>query len=321
MADLRELARRLDYELMGRVERALPLAPYTTYRIGGVADLALFPADSEDLALALSILAQEQVPCWIMGGGSNVLVSDLGVRGAVILTTALTQLEVRGAELIAGAGVESHQVALAAARAGLTGAEFLTCLPGSIGGASYMNARAYGGELSQVLRRATVVRAGGIEELVLSPEQFSYKRSPFQQREGTISEVTLALSRGDPARVRERMDFIERERRAKHEMDHPSCGCVLKNDYSLGVSAGQLVEQCGLKGFRVGDAQVSPHHANFVINLGQATARQVYDVIQHVQVTVAARTGHRLEREVQLVGEWGDLGGDGEAAPGARLSG
>ncbi len=169
-----------------------------------------------------------------------------------------------------------------------------------------MNARAFGGELSQIMSSATVVRERSIQELTLGPEQFSYKRSPFQEQGGIITELTLSLTPGDSEQIQARMDTIEGERRAKHEMDFPSCGCVLKNDYSIGVSSGQLIEQCGLKEFRIGDAQVSPYHANFIINLGRATAQQVFEVIKHVLNTVAKKTGHRLAPEVQLVGEWGD---------------
>jgi UDP-N-acetylmuramate dehydrogenase len=289
----------------GRLAPSLELAPHTTYRIGGPADLAILPCDAEDLARALATLAGAGAHWVVLGGGSNVLVSDLGVRGAVVLTSELRELEVRGRELVAGAGVPSHEVALAAQRAALSGAEFLAWLPGTLGGACYMNARAYGSEVAAVLACARVVeRDGTLREVAPAASEFAYKRSPFRAAGAVVAQATLALVPGDPIAIGERIDHIGRERRAKHELDFPSCGCVFKNDRRIGVSSGALIESCGLKGFRIGAAQVSPHHANFVFNLGGATARDVRAVIEHVRRVVEERTSHRLETEVQLIGEW-----------------
>jgi UDP-N-acetylmuramate dehydrogenase len=305
MTVYQDLAPRLRSTLRGTVDVDCPLATYTTYRIGGPADLVLVPADLDDLVQALLLLEEEGVPWEVLGGGSNVLVSDRGVRGAVVLTSGLDQLTVEGAEITAGAGIPSHEVALAARRVALTGAEFLAWLPGSFGGACLMNARAYGGEISRVLTRARVVtRQGQLRDPSLRPEQFDYKRSPFQGTDEIVVEATLSLAPGDPEAIQRQMDQNEASRRANHEMDHPSCGCVFKNDHRIGISSGELIDDCGLKGYRVGQAQVSSHHANFVINLGQATAAQVYQVIEHVRRTVAEQTGHQLELEVRLMGEW-----------------
>jgi UDP-N-acetylmuramate dehydrogenase len=303
--EIRDAARRLQQELRGRVELDCPLAPLTTYSIGGKADLVLLPEDPEDLARGVALLGELGLPWMVLGGGSNVLVSDKGVRGAVVLTVELRQLKVQGSRIVAGAGVASHELALAALAASLSGVEFLTRLPGSLGGACLMNARAFGGEISAVLCRALVVsRAGALGERDLLPEQFSYKRSPFQESGEIVARATLELTPGDAEEIRRRMDHNEARRRDAHEMDHLSCGCVFKNDYDVGTPSGKLIDQCGLKGFRIGDAQVSPHHANFVINLGRATASDVRRVIEHVQRTVARMTGHQLEPEVRMVGEW-----------------
>jgi UDP-N-acetylmuramate dehydrogenase len=305
--EIKRLAERLRDELRGEVRTDVPLAPLTTYRLGGPAALALTPVDAEDLARAAALLVEHQLPWEVLGGGSNVLVADRGFSGTVVLTSALDRLELgQGETLIAGAGVDSHQVALAALDARLSGAEFLAWLPGSIGGACLMNARAYGGEISGVMCAARCVRRsdGGLEELALTPEQFSYKRSPFGARGLIVAEATFALTPGDPAASKEQIDAIEAARRANHEMDHPSCGCVFKNDYSVGISSGKLIDACGLKGLRVGQAQVSAHHANFVVNLGGATAADVREVIERVHRAVSEQTGYDLEREVQLLGDW-----------------
>ena len=303
---LNALAAELRGLLSGDVELDLPLAPLTTYRLGGSADLALMPNGAEDLALALGVLRRRGAAHVVLGGGSNVLVSDGGVREVVVITTGLAGLAVKGRAVVAGAGVASHQVALAAREAGLTGAEFLAWLPGSIGGACLMNARAHGGEISGVLREARVVAGDGrLVTRSLAPLDFSYKDSPFRREGLVVAEATFELEDGDAVEIQRRMDHIERARRGNHEMDHPSCGCVFKNDYSVGISSGQLIDRCGLKGLTVGGASVSPHHANFVLNNGSATAEDVRQVIEQVQRTVLEQTGHRLALEVQLLGEWG----------------
>jgi UDP-N-acetylmuramate dehydrogenase len=241
----------------------------------------------------------------VLGGGSKVLVSDQGIRGVVIITTGLDHLQVEGCRLRAGAGVPSHRAAEAACQAGLGGLEFLTCLPGSLGGACFMNARAFGSEMSLVLSRATVVEPDGRRlELPLRPELFSYKRSPFQASRAIIAEVELALGRADSAAIAARMRFIEEQRRSKHEMDFPSCGCVFKNDTRFGMPSGRLIERCGLKQLRIGDAEVSPHHANFIINRGRASAAEVRAVLEEVRRRVREQTGFELELEVRLLGEW-----------------
>ncbi len=299
------LAARLRRVMRGPVALDHPLAPYTTYRVGGPADLALSPLDAEDLAAAAAELWRCGQGFEVLGGGSNVLVSDRGLRGVVVLTGGLRALRVQGARIVAGAGVPSHDVAEAARAAGLTGAEFLTRLPGSVGGACFMNARAYGGEVAGVLCQARLVgRDGAARDVPCRGADFGYKRSPFQGSGEVIVEVTLALRPGDPARIAARMAEIAASRDERHELEHPSCGCVFKNDHRVGVPAGQLIEACGLKGLREGDAVVSPHHANFVLNLGGASAAQLRRLIERVRQAVQQQTGHRLELEVRLLRLW-----------------
>ena len=285
--------------------RDLPLADHVTYRVGGPADLALFPRNGADLSLAMTATHRAGVSPSVLGGGSNVLVSDHGVRGVVILTEAMDRVEVDGHTLWAGAGVSSDQVAHRALAAGLSGAEFLRCLPGSVGGACFMNARAYDSEISHVFSKAEAVFIDGERRILpLRPNQFSYKRSPFQENGAVVARAALALEPGDPAAIERRMDRIATARHAKHELDFPSCGCVFKNDRRIGRPSGLIIEQCGLKGLRVGGAQVSPHHANFVFNLDDATAADIRAVIDCIQHTVHQKTGWTLEHEVQFLGDW-----------------
>ena len=302
---LSSLADALAACLRGRVVADHPLGPHTNYGTGGPAEVAVFPRDAEDLAAALRLINEAGATFCTLGGGANVLVSDAGVRGVVILTGEMTDLSVRGRELSAGAGLTSHAVAEAARDHELSGAEFLAWLPGSIGGACFMNARAYGGEISAVLRRAVVVTPGAeVRTLKLIPCDFSYKASPFQGTGDVICQAVFQLRPGEREAIALRMDEIGQSRASKHELDHPSCGCVFKNDRTIGVPSGQLIEQAGLKGYRVGGAQVSPHHANFVFNTGRASSAQLRTVMDHVRDTVLERTGHTLQFEVQFMGEW-----------------
>ena len=183
--------------LCNRVEEDLPLAGFTTYRVGGPADLAVFPQNADEMGGVLQLLLADNIPHAILGGGSNVLISDRGIRGVVVITSGLDRLRVNGTQLVAGAGISSHGVAECARDHALQGAAFLAWLPGSIGGACYMNAKAYGGEISQVLVGATVVdRAGSVKHHQLKAEDFAYKSSPFQTREDWIAELTFQLQVG-----------------------------------------------------------------------------------------------------------------------------
>ena len=288
-----------------RVEQDLALAPLSTYRVGGAADWGVFPRTPEALAGVVRLLREADQPVQVLGRASNVLIGDKGVRGVVVLLRELEGVEVHGERMLVGAGADCTDVAALALGAELTGLEFFHWLPGSVGGAAFMNARAFDQEMSQVWRSGLVVtRAGELEERRYSAEDFAYKRSPLQDNGDLAALLELQLTPGDRDDIRAQMDHNERKRRDNGEMDHPSCGCVFKNDRAFGAPSGLLVDQSGLKGYRVGDAQVSPHHANFVINLGQATAADLRAVIEHVQRTVEKETGHRLEHEVRYVGEF-----------------
>ncbi len=300
-----ELADSLRAVAHVRVERDLPLAPLSTYRVGGPADLGVFPSTPEGLAAVVRLLGAQGQALQVLGRGSNVLIGDKGVRGVVVVLRELAGVEVRGERLAVGAGADCTDVAAVALGASLTGVEFFHWLPGSVGGAAFMNARAFDQEMSQIWRSGLLVTgAGELVERHYAPDDFAYKRSPLQDTGDLAAQVELHLAPGDPGEIRATMAHNEQKRRDNREMDHPSCGCVFKNDRAFGAPSGLLVDQCGLKGYRQGDAQVSPHHANFVINLGEATAADLRAVIEHVQRTVQTETGHRMEPEVRFVGEF-----------------
>jgi len=282
------------------------LAEFTTYRIGGPADFLLQPADDAEFAAAVRWCRAKSLPLTVLGGGSNVLIADAGIAGAVILTTRLQRLEATPDGIHAGAGVGMDALCRFAARHGLAGVENFCGLPGTVGGAVYMNARCYGRSMSDVVVSVAVVDAAGAPGTRAAAEcAFAYKASRFQGRPEWVTSAQLRLVPGAaPAQLLEAMEAQRLKRLAKGQYAFPNAGCVFKNDPRTDMVAGRLIEGCGLKGFRVGEAEVFQQHANFVVNLGRAKAADVVAVIRHVEQVVEAETGLRLEREVQLLGRW-----------------
>jgi len=288
-----------------RIVQSLPLAPLCTYRVGGNADLAVCPRSAHEAADTIAILSRHGCSYEILGQGSNVLVSDNGVREPMIITTKMNVVELDRNLLIADAGTPCTKLASAAFQAGLTGLEFFHCLPGSVGGATFMNARAFGQEVSQTIEWVDIIKPNG--ELVrqeLTPADFSYKRSPFMDKDVFVARASFRLKTAPRDHIRATMEANETHRRKKGEMDNPSCGCVFKNPYHAGRSAGALIDSCNLKGLRLGRAWVSHKHANFVVHSGKATAAQIRQLMERVRTTVYTRTGVSMDYEVRFLGEW-----------------
>ncbi len=299
------LARRLEEAVGGdRVVLGLSLDRWCTYQVGGKAPLAVFPRTGEELAEVARILGD--APFQVLGLGSNVLVSDEGLDEPVVITKDLSGMGLDVDGLVwSDAGASCTDLAALALDAGLSGLEFFHMLPGSVGGAAYMNARAFGQEVSQRLVRARLVtRQGDMLSLELSKDDFSYKQSPFMGHDWIIERLWWRLSPADPGEIQSRMAANEEHRRRNGELDHPSCGCVFKNP--SGRSAGRMIESCGLKGFRVGGAWVSEQHANFVVHDGKATARDIRAVAEEVRRVVRDRTQVDLEYEVRFLGRWSE---------------
>jgi UDP-N-acetylmuramate dehydrogenase len=300
------VAARLAHEIgPDCVSRDIDLSPLCTYRVGGAAALAITPRTIEELAGAVRVLAEAGCSFDVLGQGSNVLVSDRGSTTPVIVTTALDRIELEGVRLKAQAGAACTRLAGAALGGGLTGLEFFHCLPGSAGGAAFMNGRAFGQEVAQVIEWADVItREGEIERISLCPKDFGYKHSPFMDHPVVIARVGFRLEHAPRNEIRAMMESNEKHRRCKGEMDHPSCGCVFRNDRSIGISAGALVDSCDLKGLRLGGAWVSHKHANFIVHSGKATASQIRQLMDKVRDTVRRKTGHLLDYEVRFMGDW-----------------
>ncbi|MBR5540093.1 MAG: UDP-N-acetylmuramate dehydrogenase [Clostridia bacterium] len=282
------------------VKEGIPMSAHTSFKIGGAADRFVSTADIIQAALIIRFCTERQIPLLVVGNGSNLLVSDGGIDG-VVLHIEAGAIAVDGTRMTVQAGASLTRACLTACENGLSGLEFAYGIPGTMGGGVYMNAGAYGGQLSDVVRSVTALTAGG-EIVELSAEQltFGYRHSVFMEQPLTVWLVTLELQVGDPAVIRSTMEEHMAARKEKQPLDYPSGGSFFKRPE--GHFAGALVEQCGLKGFTVGGAQVSEKHAGFVINRGGATCADVMALCRQVQKKVQETFGISLEREVQLVG-------------------
>ena len=278
-----------------------PMSRHTTFRAGGPADYYLTPRP-EQAADLLQLCRREQVPYQVVGNGSNLLVGDQGIRGAVIaFAKPAAQITVSAGKVAAGAGALLSQAAAAALRAGLGGMEFAAGIPGSVGGAVVMNAGAYGGEMKDMVREALVMKPEG--ELVrLSGEELElgYRSSVIARKGYVVLEAVLELSPGEPEAIQAKMQELKEARTGKQPLEYPSAGSTFKRPQ--GYFAGKLIMDAGLRGFRVGDAQVSEKHCGFVINRGDATAADVMALIAHVRSEVKRRFGVELEMEVKTLG-------------------
>jgi len=280
-----------------------PMAGHTTFRIGGPADCFVQLENEEQLRGIQRYLSMVEVPFFLLGNGSNLLVSDEGYRGVILqVGPKMNKVIVAGDRIIAQAGATMAQVARAAWENGLTGLEFASGIPGTIGGGVVMNAGAYGGELCQVVTMVKVVsRDGEIMELDNETMEFGYRTSTIRNSGFTVIEVTFRLESGDKDAIKAKMDDLASRRREKQPLEYPSAGSTFKRPE--GHFAGQLIMEAGLRGFQIGGAKVSDKHCGFVINAGGATAKDVRAVITEVQNRVKSKFNVDLETEVIYLGE------------------
>ena len=282
--------------------REEPMARHTTFRVGGPAELMFFPADEEQVVLALREAEALNAPALVIGNGSNLLVRDGGLRGLVIvLGERFADVGREGNTVFAQAGAALSRVAGFAQSQGLAGLEFASGIPGTLGGGCAMNAGAYGGQLSDALVDARVLLGGEVRVLTNEEMQMGYRTTRPLREGGVVLSARFALTPDDPGAIAERMRELNARRRDKQPLNYPSAGSVFKRPE--GYFAGALIEQAGLKGRAVGGAQVSPKHAGFIVNTGGATASDVIELIGVVQDEVQARSGVRLEPEVRILGE------------------
>lgn len=290
------------------------MARHTTFKIGGPADAFVRPRTVEALAAVVITARKLELPLTVVGGGANLLVADRGVRGIVMATESLCHIDITGnGSLRAEAGLPVTALVGEAAGHSLAGLEFAAGLPGSVGGAVFMNARCYDREFADVLERVDFVRpeAGGawvVESTVPERSEWAYKRTPFMaggSLEGAIIVgATFALAHGDGAAIRARMAELEADRQAKGHFDHPSAGSMFKNDRSFGRPSGKLLDELHFRGRRIGDAMVSSRHANIFVNAGGATAADMMALIVEAQQAARMAFGIELEPEVVFLGEF-----------------
>lgn len=280
-----------------------PMRKHTTFKIGGPADLFIVVNQEEALKVVRQTAEDLEVPYMVIGKGSNLLVKDSGIRGAVIqLGGSFHKMQLKeDGVLQVGAGASLAMVCGYALQHSLSGLEFAWGIPGSVGGAAFMNAGAYGEEMKDVIRNCTHMRPDGeIETLQTDQLQFGYRRSIYQHLKYIVLSVDLQLHTADKLIIKEKMDDLLGRRKDKQPLDFPSAGSVFKRP--PGHFAGTLIEQCGLKGTAVGGAMVSSKHAGFIVNTGNATCQNVLDLIELIQITVKERTGINLECEIRAIG-------------------
>ena len=304
MNDFNKVKEALDLLNVGKVWLNEPLSKHTTLKVGGPADIMIQPFHKEGLIQTVKYLTSQHIPWIAIGRGSNLLVRDGGIRGAVIkLGKGLDALTIEEDKVTVGAGFSMIKLATIVAQHGLSGLEFAGGIPGTVGGAVYMNAGAHGSDISSVLENAQILFADG-EIRVLDKEElnFSYRTSCLQgERKGICLEACFKLKKGNRDEILAKMTANKNYRRQTQPLQQPCCGSVFRNPTPY--SSGRLIEESGLKGFRVGDAQVSTKHANFIVNLGQAKARDVLTLIEHIQKTVYQNYGVHLQPEVEVIGE------------------
>ena len=279
-----------------------PLAAHCTFKIGGPARLFVQPENEQQLCRAIALCKAESVRYYLLGNGSNILFADEGFPGAVINISALpSDIAVNGAEITAGAGVRLSALCRAALDHSLTGLEFAYGIPGTVGGAVYMNAGAYGGEMKDVLCTVRYLTADGeVKEAPAKELDLGYRHSSFEENRGCILSARLTLQPGDAAAIRARMDELMAKRVDKQPLDKPSAGSTFKRP--AGAFAAALIDQCGLRGYRHGGAAVSDKHCGFVVNLGGATCADVLALCEEVRGIVREKTGYDLEKEIRVVG-------------------
>ena len=291
-----------------RIQHSVSLAPYTTFRIGGPATYFIQPVSIEEFGVALEWALGKKIPFFVLGGGANILVHDRGFDGLVIHTGKLTGIAVEKQSIHAECGLAVDRLVDTAMNHGLSGLEFAAGLPGTVGGALFMNARAYEGEFSAIVSsvQALQIREKRAHKTILKRDdlEFSYKQSVFQGKEYYVYSVHLLLASVDINRIQLKSEQIRQKRREAGQFVFPNAGCIFKNNYVVGIPTGRIIDELGLKATRIGYADGYRKHGTFIINRGSATAEDVHRLIQLLESRLEEHLGVRMEREINLIGPW-----------------
>lgn len=281
-----------------------PMKAHTTFQIGGPADYFIYPKNVQQLGQVIAVCERENIDWFLLGRGSNLLVGDGGYRGVILcLSRYFSDIRVEDGEVIAMAGASLPNVARTAWQHGLTGLEFASGIPGSVGGAIVMNAGAYGGEIKQVLKNIQVLTTDGkVQSLSVDELDLGYRHSCIIEKGYIVLSAVFSLKPGNKEKIGEQMRTLNEQRRAKQPLDKPSAGSFFKRP--AGYFAGKLIDDAGLRGFSINDAGISQKHCGFMVNLGDATARDVMQVCRRVQSEVREQFGVSLEMEVKMLGEF-----------------
>ncbi len=291
----------------GTVRISEPMAAHTTFKTGGKADIYFRPDSEDDLLKVLRVCRENSVPCFILGGGANILVSDSGIEGCVVDMGNFTDTEFLGDRCKAGSGLPISDLAAEAGNRGLSGLEFIYSMPGSTGGAVWMNARCYGESISDVLFRVKYLDED-LEIKYLERDRilstYDYKKSFFQGTGNIILGAEFILEKGDPENIKEKMEEYKRDRERKGHFRFPCAGSVFKNNRSFGRPTGAIIDSLGLKGKRAGDACIADFHGNIIINRGKAASRDIRDLVDLCYNKAEKQLGIQLECEIQFIGRW-----------------
>ena len=307
MQNVRELMRKIN--IGGAVNFAEPMEKHTSFRIGGPAEVFVTPNTIAELVSVFSLCLSNHIPFFLLGGGSNILVSDRGMAGVVINLAALKGIYRYGNTLTVISGTPMRTLVEKSLEFGLAGLESFHRMPGTVGGAVWMNARCYGSSVSDVLISADIIDENLKQKTIrINKDDFGYKVSPFQSQKSVILRVRFQLNKGNRSLLTRRMEEISKDRTQKGHFDLPSGGSAFKNNRMFGEPTGKLIEALGLKGFGIGGALISPRHANLIVNTGGAKANDVLNVLHYIEDKVYMLYGFELERELLIVGKWEEDG-------------
>ncbi|GEK89652.1 UDP-N-acetylmuramate dehydrogenase [Alkalibacterium putridalgicola] len=284
------------------IKKDEPLSKYTYTKTGGPADALIFPKSKEEVQALVQWLNENDWPLTILGNASNLIVKDGGIRGATIILTDMNKISIQDNSIRVFTGAPLIEVSKRAYEAGLTGLEFACGIPGSVGGAVYMNAGAYGGEVKEVIRKVTILtREGEMKEMANEDMGFDYRHSLLQESDDIALEVLFELEPGDKEEIKEKMDELTYLRTSKQPLEYPSCGSVFKRP--TGYFTGKLIQDADLQGYTWGGAQVSTKHAGFIVNIDNATATDYIELIEHIKEVILEKDGVTLETEVKIIGD------------------
>ncbi len=285
------------------IEENVPMAQYTSFRAGGKARMMVIPADAEQLSAVLGVLSGSGVQYMVLGNGTNILVKDSGYDGVIVkIGSGFDYVRQEGCRLVCGSGTRMSVAAKAALEGGLSGFEFASGIPGFTGGAVFMNAGAYGGEMKDILRRAKIVSKDGSREFYMTADELEmgYRHTKLHDTGDIVTEVEFVLEEGNRTQIKAKMTELMEKRNSRQPVNFPSAGSFFKRPE--GYFAGKLIQDAGLKGLSVGGAQVSELHSGFIINRGGATATDILQLMEMIQARVFDEFGVRLETEVRIIG-------------------